>query len=236
MPLKYIYKMNGNFINKKDIEKFADETTGYCEEKWGDSYLEKSFDEKVNYCNSKCENNLNDNYKQKMTNDGREFKDCMPVDGNKCLFNFSITNSELSNMGETSLEEPENYTSPDRTEDCKLKTDLEYRKKTDKTNKKGIDTKNEMSEKEIVIEDKIYIKNETVKKNIDERKKAVGFSIQGGIDRIFNNAFEGVWQRETFSDLSNNEVSYTVVAFITIVFLLKIFEIIFKFCNSKQNI
>ena len=44
MPLKYIYKMNGNFLNKKDIEKFADETNGYCEEKWGDSYLEKSFD------------------------------------------------------------------------------------------------------------------------------------------------------------------------------------------------
>ena len=57
------------------------------------------------------------------------FEDCMPVDGNKCAFNFSITNNELSNMGETSLEEPENYSSPDRIEDSKLKTDLEYRQR-----------------------------------------------------------------------------------------------------------
>ena len=104
MPLKYIYKMNGMFVNKskpsKNIENFADEYTGYCEEKWGDNYLDKNEQERIDHCNSRCSNNLKDSYNNKMRSDGREFEDCNPVDGNTCAFNFSITNAELKDMEE----------------------------------------------------------------------------------------------------------------------------------------
>ena len=240
MPLKYIYKMNGMFVNKskplKNIENFADEFTGYCEEKWGDNYLDKNEQERIDHCNSKCSNNLDGNYNNKMKSDGREFEDCNPIDGNNCAFNFSITNAELKDMEEDSLEEPENYESPDRVEDCNIKTEIEERKKKEKTNEEGEKVINEMAK----ISEKgtldTMIKNDSAIKEINERKKAVGHSIQGGVDKIFANAFSGDWRREKFTNLSYEKNSNIVIIFIFTVILVKLFEIVYKYCYSKQII
>lgn len=241
MPLKYIYKINGNFIdkNKKNIEKFADETTGHCYDKWGDEYININEEEKYRHCNSKCGNGVKSSYKQKMISDGRVFEDCMPVDGNSCVYNFSITNEELSVVGgaENELETKESYEAQNRVIDLELDSDRDKEQKVKDTDNEGIKTNNEMTTKSTGIVENVEIAEVSALKEINEKKKAVGFSIQGGIDRIFGDAFSGDWRREKFSNtMFNKKENNYVIIFIIIIFLAKITEFLLKYCYSKQNI
>ena len=220
MPLKYIYKMNGNFIdkNKKNIEKFADETTGHCYDKWGDDYINKTDGEKFGHCNNKCNNKIKTSYHEKMLRDGRVFEDCMPVDGNTCLYNFSITNEELVAVGgsENELDTNEAYEANNRLIDLEQDKDRDSEQKMKDTDNEGIKTNNELTIKSTGIVENVEIAEVSALKEINEKKKAVGFSIQGGIDRIFGDAFSGDWKREKFTNTmfnkqENNYVTITII-------------------------
>lgn len=239
MDLKNIYKIDENSSNNKfkNIEHFADEVTGYCEDKWGDNYVNKTPSERLKHCKNKCNNKIRDSYTKKMTSDGRTFEDCMLV-GNECIYNFSMTNEELSAIGgsENELEEKETYESYDRTIDLKQDTERENQKKIKETDNKGIEVMAEMTKNSQKIINEVDITKNVATKEIVEKKNAVKYGIQSSIDDIFGGAFSGDWKnKEKFSSIMNdNAHNNYVVIFIIIVFLAYLIEKILLIFNSKK--
>lgn len=244
MPLKYIYKINENIANfsnnkYKNIEKFADENSGYCYDKWGDSYINIDQNTKISHCNQKCNNKLKETYSDKMIKEGRSFEDCMNVGGD-CIYNYSMTNEELIAIGgsDSELEVNENYESYDRSIDLQQDKDRENENKIKETDNKGIEVNNEMSKKSESIISDIEVSEKAASKEILEKKNAVKYGIQKSIDTIFGGAFSGDWKnKEKFTSSMNEKVHNNyIVLFIIIIFSAKLIEYLLMFYYSKQNI